>query len=396
MSAPSDSALAADVAAVGRIPAVHTILEVVCRSTGLGFAAVARVTPSRWIACAVRDEIAFGLQAGGELDVSTTLCDQIRATGELVVIDHVDEDPTYCRHLTPAKYGFQSYISVPITLPNGSFFGTLCAIGPRPAKLNTPETLGMFTLFASLIAFHLDAQDRVSDSERALIDERRSAELREQFIAVMGHDLRSPLAAISASAMVLSKSPLDTRSAEVVAIILRSAARMRDLIENVMDFARGRLGGGLSLSRKAHEALEAELHHIVDEFRTTSPDRVIQSDISLDRTVFCDGARIAQLLSNLLANALAHGDPNSPVRISARTNDSRFELFVSNSGEPIPPSWMNRLFQPFSRASVRPGQAGLGLGLYIASQIAREHGGTLEATSTREETRFTFTMPNPR
>ena len=396
MNASPESALAGDIAAVQRIPAVRTILEVVCRVTGMGFAAVARVTAERWIACAVRDDIAFGLQPGGELEVATTICDQIRDSGELVVIDHVAEDKTYCGHHTPAKYGFQSYISVPITLPDGSFFGTLCGIDPRPARLNTPETVGMFTLFASLVAFHLDAQDRVDSTERALLDERQSAELREQFIAVMGHDLRSPLAAIAASASVLSKSPLDKRSADVVGIIQRSSRRMRDLIENVMDFARGRLGGGLSVSRAVHGTLETDLQHIVDEFRATSPDRLIQSDISLDRPVFCDGARIGQLLSNLLANALTHGDTTSPVRISARTGDDRFELAVSNRGEPIPASWMTRLFQPFSRASVRPGQEGLGLGLYIASEIARQHEGTLEVVSTDEETRFTLSIPNPR
>jgi signal transduction histidine kinase len=312
-----------------------------------------------------------------------------------VVIDHVARDERYCRHPTPEKYGFQSYISVPITLPDGTFFGTLCAIDPRPAKLDTPETLGMFTLFASLIAFHLDAQDRVNSSESALLDERQSAELREQFIAVMGHDLRSPLAAVAASAAVLSKSPLDKRSADVVAIIQRSAVRMRELIDNVMDFARGRLGGGLSVTRTLHHSLAAELQHVVDEFRATSPDRLIQLDVSLLRPVFCDGARLGQLLSNLLANAITHGDPASPVRIAARTIEDRFELSVSNRGEPIPDSWLNRLFQPFSRGSARPGQEGLGLGLYIASQIARGHEGTLEVSSTGEETRFTLSLPNP-
>ncbi len=162
-----------------------------------------------------------------------------------------------------------------------------------------------------------------------------------------------------------------------------------------MDFARGRLGGGLSVSRGVHARLEADLQHIVDEFRATSPDRLIQSDISLDRPVFCDGTRIGQLLSNLLANALTHGDTASPVRISARASDGRFELAVSNRGEPIPASWMTRLFQPFSRASVRPGQEGLGLGLYIASEIARQHEGTLEVDSTDAETRFTLSIPNP-
>ena len=104
-------------------------------------------------------------------------------------------------------------------------------------------------------------------------------------------------------------------------------------------------------------------------------------------------ARIAQLLSNLLANALTHGAPDAPVRVDAHTDAARLELSVANRGDPIPPATQQRLFQPFSRASLRPGQQGLGLGLYIASEIARAHGGTLEVSSTAEETRFTFRMP---
>src|SRR5712671_5858306 len=99
-----------DVDAVSRIEAVPRILEVVCRTTGLGFAAVARVTEDRWIACAVRDEIAFGLQPGGELSVETTICNEIRDSGQAVVIDHVAGDELFCRHPTPKMYGFQSYI----------------------------------------------------------------------------------------------------------------------------------------------------------------------------------------------------------------------------------------------------------------------------------------------
>ena len=124
-----------DLAAVAQIDAVPTILEVVCRTTGMGFAAVARVTDERWIACAVRDEISFGLKPGGELKLETTICNEIRASGEAVVIDHVAEDEAFCGHPTPAMYGFQSYISMPIVRPGGAFFGTLCAIDPRPARL---------------------------------------------------------------------------------------------------------------------------------------------------------------------------------------------------------------------------------------------------------------------
>ena len=98
----------ADVAAVKQIAAVPTILEVVCRTTGMGFAAIARVTEDRWIACSVKDDIQFGLQPGGELQIETTICNEIRQHREPVVIDNVAEDPAYCGHHTPAKYGFQS------------------------------------------------------------------------------------------------------------------------------------------------------------------------------------------------------------------------------------------------------------------------------------------------
>ncbi len=382
-----------DLAAVARIDSVPAILEVVCRTTGMGFAAVARVTEDRWIACAVRDEIAFGLQPGGELPINTTICDEIRDSGRLVVIDHVAEDECFRDHPTPRMYGFQSYISVPIHRPDGRFFGTLCAIDPKPAQLRKPETINMFTLFADLIAFHLDAHDRLTTSERALLDERRTAELREQFIAVLGHDLRSPLAAIDTGAAALGAMPLGERAVPVVALIRRSAARMAGLIDNVLDFARGRLGGGLSLRRSAEVDLEATLEQVIAEQRSARPDRVIQADLALSRPVACDSARVAQLASNLLANALVHGDPAGPVRVQARSDEGGFELSVTNRGEPIPDDVQAQLFRPFSRSSVRPGQQGLGLGLYIASEIARAHGGILEVVSTPEETRFTCLIP---
>ncbi len=384
---------AADLAAVARIDSVPAILEVVCRSTGMGFAAVARVTEDRWIACAVRDEIAFGLQPGDELRVKTTICDEIRGSGQPVIIDHVAEDPDFCGHPTPKMYGFQSYISMPIHLPDGRFFGTLCAIDPRPARLRTPETIGMFRLFAELIAVHLDALERLALSETALLDERRSSELREQFIAVLGHDLRSPLGAIDAGARVLDLLPLGEEAVPVVGLIRRSAARMAGLIDNILDFARGRLGGGLSLTRLPDAGLAAVLEQVLAEQRSAWPHRIVHSELALHRPVDCDGQRIAQLFSNLLANALLHGDPQGPVRVYARSGDGGFELAVANHGTPIPLETQARLFQPFSRASARADQQGLGLGLYIAAEIARAHGGSLEVESSPEETRFTFRMP---
>jgi signal transduction histidine kinase len=385
--------LAADLAAVSRIDAIPRILEVVCRTTGMGFAAVARVTEERWIACSVRDEIAFGLKPGSELKLQTTICNEIRQHHDAVVIDHVAADELYCAHPTPALYGFQSYISVPIILKGGAFFGTLCAIDPKPARLNTPEVVGMFQLFGDLIAFHLDAQQRLATTEATLSSEREHAVLREQFIAVLGHDLRTPLSSISAGGRVLLKTPLDAKSISIVGLMLNSVKRMAGLIDNVLDFARGRLGGGLTLHRNPAEPLEPVLGQVIDELQSAWPDRLIEFEAALTAPVNCDGDRIGQLLSNLVSNALTHGAPNTPVRVTAATRNGIFELEVNNQGEMIPPALIGKLFQPFVRADAQRNKQGLGLGLYIASEIAGAHGGTLGAASTPDKTTFTFRMP---
>jgi signal transduction histidine kinase len=381
------------VAAISRIDAVPRILDVVCRTTGMGFAAVARVTEDRWIACAVHDEIQFGLQPGGELQVGTTICHEIRQSGNAVVIDHVAEDDVFRQHPTPAMYGFQSYISVPIVRPSGVFFGTLCAIDPRPMRLNTRETLGMFQLFAELIGAHLDVHERLASSEAALLGEREGAELREQFIAVLGHDLRNPLASIDAGAKMLLRTPLNEKGKTIVGLMQNSVTRMAKMIDNVLDLARGRLGTGISLARDANQPLAPVLNQVAAELQASWPDREIETDFSLAERVNCDRTRIAQLFSNLLGNAITHGAADRPIRVHAGTDGTQFELWVSNAGDPIPAAALDRLFRPFTRGAIRPNQQGLGLGLYIASEIARAHGGTLDVSSTPEETRFTFRMP---
>ena len=378
---------------IGRVDAIPTMLEVICRTTGMGFAAVARVTEDRWIACSVRDEIEFGLQSGGELKVETTICDEIRCSGQPVIIDHVAEDPLFRTHRTPALYGFQSYISMPIMLPDGTFFGTLCAIDPRPARLNRPEIIGMFKLFADLVAFHLEAQRRLAESEAVLFDTRASSELREQFIAVLGHDLRNPLASIGAGTRMLRRTPLDEEAQSILTLINNSVDRMAGLIDNVLDFARGRLGGGLTLRRDAAEPLKPILEQVIDELRAAKPERIIEASFDIADPVHCDRVRIGQLLSNLVANALTYGIADQPIRVRALADGETFELSVTNMGDPIPPATMEQLFQPFFRASTRRSQQGLGLGLYIASEIALAHKGTLTVASTARETCFTFRMP---
>lgn len=385
--------LLAEVATVGRIDAVPMILDVVCRTTGMGYAAVARVTKERWIAAGVLDKIAFGLPVGGELKVDTTICDEIRDSGELVAIDNVAEDPRFCRHHTPRMYGLQSYISVPIYWRNKEFFGTLCAIDPQPAKVQSEEVINTFKLFAQLIGTHLDNLERAEASEAALLSSQQAADLREQFIAILGHDLRNPLTAITLAARLLRARSTE-ESLRTVTQIEQSAKRISGLVDNMLDFSRARLGGGFVLDKTSDNALRKDLEQVIAELSAVWPEREIEADFALSAAVHCDSARIGQMLSNLIANALTHGARSGRVVVSVSGDADYFELRVQNQGVPIAPDVQRRLFQPFVRGGDRKekNSLGLGLGLFIAAEIARAHGGQLSVSSNAQQTVFTFRM----
>jgi signal transduction histidine kinase len=382
-----------DIAAVHSIEAIPTILDIVCRTTGMRFAAVARVTEDRWIACSIHDEIAFGLEPGGELDIKSTICNEVRQDEQAVIIDNVAADPVYSTHHTPALYGFQSYVSMPIRLTDGTFFGTLCAIDPAPHVLNTPEIVAMFRMFADVIGFHLSAVDRLRSVEAVVLDQRKASVLREQLNAVLAHDLRNPLASIGGGVDLLLSMTLPDQAMATIRKIQDNVSRMTGQIDNLTDFARSRLGGGRALTRDAAEPVEALLHQIVADWQANAPDRVIETLFALTDPVRCDRTRLAQLVSILLANALAYGEPGQPVQMAAITTGSWLKLSVTNVGDPIPPVALKNIFQPVRRAALGSNRQGLGLGLYIANEIAKAHHGRLVAVSTPVETRFTLLMP---
>jgi signal transduction histidine kinase len=191
---------------------------------------------------------------------------------------------------------------------------------------------------------------------------------------------------------MLLKEPLSPKGSTIIGLIQSSVGRMAELIDNVLDFAHGRLGSGLTLERDAHVPLGDVLEQVVDELRSAWPERVIETQLAVTKAVNCDRARMAQLLSNLVANAITHSASKEPIVVRVATLDGAFELSVANQGEPIPLPTLKRLFQPFFRVAARPSQQGLGLGLYIAGEIARAHGGALDVTSDQEETRFTIRM----
>ncbi|MEB8329479.1 GAF domain-containing sensor histidine kinase [Flavobacteriaceae bacterium KMM 6897] len=383
-----------DIDSVNKITVVPNLLDVICKTTGMGFAAIARVTETNWVTCRVKDEIDFGLKPGDELAIETTFCDQVRQHKKPVIIDEVATDEHYKSHPIPLQYGFQSYISVPIHRRDGSFFGTLCAIDTKPAKVDTPEIREMFKLYSELISFHLDAVEELDRVSANLMEERKIAELRETFIAILGHDLRNPVSTTRMCADILLKLSIDKTAIRQAEIIKASTYRMQGLIDNLLDFAMGHLGDGIKLElTNDNSVLKKVLEQVLQEMKTLDSHHEIIESIDLNKTVTCDVDRVAQLFSNLLGNAIKHGAENHPINVDIYTTDKVFILSVSNSGDKILKTAMSNLFKPFYSENANRNKRSLGLGLYISFEIAKAHGGQLKAQSSDKKTTFTLSIP---
>ena len=386
-----DGDIKADLELVGRIDSVPKILGAVKHITGMGFVVITRTTDTRWIACKTLDTNGVGLRPGDVLDIDRTICGDAQDHRSPVVIDRVSSDPRYAGSVAARSADFESFLSFPIILKNGSVFGTLCAFDPEPRPLQGTSIVETLGFFADLLAAQIDDAAQLSDTRRILRDEKATAELREQFIAVLGHDLRNPVASIASGARMLLQMPLESKAMTIAKLMQGSAIRMNGLIDNLLDFARGRLGDGIVMHRNTTVPLRPVLLQVVDELRTAS-HHDIEVDLDFEDPVHCDAERIGQLVSNLLANAITHGAVDIPVRMQAQQENGTFILTVINGGEPIPQDARDALFQPFSREK-RDSREGLGLGLFIAAEIARGHSGKITFLSTAEETRFTLTIP---
>lgn len=391
MDTADDTARA--VAALARIDAVPTLLKVICVMTGMRLSTVTRATDGAWTALAVRDGLCLGLAPGERLKFleNVGLDDQISHVP--IVIERASGDSPYSTPYSSTA-PFESFMSVPIILGNGHYFGSLCALDTHAVEVREPRMMSMFKEFAALVASQLDHQFVREQEKTALLDERAAGELREQFIAILGHDLRNPLQAIHASSDLLLRQLVYPAHAQIAQRIKTNSRRMSSLIDDVLDFARGRLGGGIDLELTEVGNINTGLNTVIQELRDAQPDRQILANISVSRAVRCDLGRLQQVASNLLGNALTHGLPDSPIKINAGDDGQSLVLEVWNAGAPIPAESLSKIFEPFWRHSISASRNGLGLGLHICAQIVSAHEGQITVTSTREDgTKFTARLP---
>jgi signal transduction histidine kinase len=220
-------------------------------------------------------------------------------------------------------------------------------------------------------------------------------DLRELFIGVLAHDLSNPLGAIlSAADLMLRRGSLPEVEYKATARIASSASRAVRMIDQLLDFTRSRLGGGLPV-RPVTTDLAKICRSTIDDFQSQHPDRVFALEVSGECIGSWDPDRLAQLVGNLVANAIQHGEPGAPARVQLRDDGEEVLLQVANQGEPIPAELLPTIFEAFRRRTGENPSRGLGLGLFIARQIVDAHGGSIRVDSVAPARTTTVTVRLP-
>jgi signal transduction histidine kinase len=385
----NEKAVAAIVATIARIDAIPLLLPIAYEISAMRVAILACVGDDLWTTGAVYDG-SSSVSASEQLIVGTPLHVEFGPVSQPIVITPARQSPGLEMPIT----AIECCVATSIVLANGRRFGMLCAFDPNAHGPADPRIVAMFKRLSATIALQVDQLELLDREANAFIDERAGGQLREQFIAILGHDLRDPLHAISVTSDSLARQSTDPKVSAIASRIKAQTRRMSLLIDDIFDFARANLGDGIEVNVTEVENINSGLAMVVREIQDGQPDCEIISDIDVNRSVRCDLGRIQQVASNLVGNALTHGAPRSPIRIMARADESDLILEVWNAGQPIPQESLGKIFEPFWRHSTSRSRNGLGLGLHICSHIVRAHGGRISVISTQEGgTQFTARLP---
>jgi signal transduction histidine kinase len=318
-------------------------------------------------------------------------------------------DPEQLKHIDALQ--LRSYIGVPLQV-RGQTIGVLTLAMAESGRHHTERDFELAQaladraalatenarLFSEVVKARTVATAQRDQSEEKLVVEaqrRLQAEnesrFAEMFIGILGHDLRNPLNAISMAASLLKRKGSDDKTVDR---ILASARRMSNMVGQLLDLTRSRLAGGISVERKPGD-LRAIISGILDELRLAYPDRELRWEDSGEVRGAWDQDRLAQAASNLVGNALQHGDPARPVTVRLAARKESVVVSVHSDGPPIPRELLDVIFDPYRRNTARSERSkGLGLGLFITQQIVLAHGGRLEVRSTLEEgTTFSMILP---
>jgi signal transduction histidine kinase len=248
-------------------------------------------------------------------------------------------------------------------------------------------------MLSAKVNIFFELHRRKQELAQQLQERTEALRVNEMFMAVLSHDLRNPLQSIKMAATLLKRQTDSSKNEELAERLLGNSQRMARMVEDLLDVTRIRQAGGLRLS-----VVDMDLRSLsdaaVDDARQCASDRQLDYQVLGDTQGRWDGERLAQMVSNILGNALKHGAKDAPIRVTLDGSQAGELLLTIQNGGTIPPSLLADLFKPFRGGERQPGQSeGLGLGLYISQQIARAHGGSIQAQSAEGQTRFDIRLP---
>lgn len=237
-------------------------------------------------------------------------------------------------------------------------------------------------------------EETLAEARRLRDEAKDRAHLAEQMVGIVSHDMRNPLSVIHMSIALLERIGATEQQRKVLARVARSTERANRLITELLDFTQARLGGGINVNPRPL-ALRAFVHDTVDELKGAFPERLTHEHAGDDVHCTADPDRLAQAVGNLVSNAIAYGSPGLPVTVTSRGGGGQFEIAVHNFGPPIPPEVAGSIFLPLERGDKTDSSGrSIGLGLYIVSEIAKAHGGSVAVRSAEGTgTEFTVTIP---
>jgi signal transduction histidine kinase len=372
-------------------------VDLVCEDGTLARAAASHRDPALR---ALAEELRHLPPASGPIDP-----ERVAASGRAELAADVGADPELAEARDrpgraaeiARRLGVGSFVSVPL-LARGRTLGALSLVRDDPGRCFRPADLPFAEELGARCALALDnarlfreaeeARHLAEESARAKED---AARFGEQLLGMVSHDLRSPLAAIAASTqLALRRAGDDEALGRALRRTLSAAGRMGRMIDDLLDFTRARLGGGIPLSRR-----EADLGKIaryaVEEAQAAHPEHPLVHRLHYQKGLY-DPDRMSQVVQNLIANALEHGAARAPVVVETRPEGERVVLEVSNQGAAIPEEALPAIFEPF-RGAAQGKSRHLGLGLFIVREIVRAHGGEVSARSGPEGTTFTVRVP---
>jgi signal transduction histidine kinase len=301
--------------------------------------------------------------------------------------------------------GRPSLISVPLIV-GGRSVGALTLAMTESGRHYTPRDLAFAQSLADRAALAVEntrlfreaatarekLAQQLSQEKQRRQDAEDTSRFAEMFVGMLGHDLRNPLNAVGMTARLLKRR--GDGDPKAIDRIVSSVERMSHMVAQLLDLTRSRLAGGIPVERTVLR-LGGVIAETLDELRLVHPEKAIRWNTLGEDELPGDRVRLSQVVSNLVGNAIEHGDAKTPVTVTLSNRGDRLALIVHNAGRPIPPPLLHAIFDPFRRTTARGELArGLGLGLFISQQIVLAHGGEIDVTSTAEEgTTFTVTLP---